>query len=339
MDKNVFEIDVDRLRQFKGSARSIGTGLVILLALVLLWNCFYQVQPEEVGIVIRFGEYLPPPSEPGLNWKIPFVDGVTKVEVQRQQKEEFGFQTVTAGVRTQYSRASFLDESLMLTGDLNVGVVEWIVQYRVTDPFQYLFKVRNVKETFRDLNEAVMREIVGDRTVTEVLTVGRQEVEVTAVERLQELCNQYETGISIDQVVLQDVNPPDQVKASWDEVNQAQQQMDRLINEARAEYNQVIPRAKGEAEQTILQAKGYALARVNESQGDAKRFNSLYQAYRSAPQVTRQRMYLETMQKVLPKLGGKLFVDEDAKGVLPLLPLERFQSMVPGGDAERRDSR
>jgi membrane protease subunit HflK len=312
--------------------------LVILLALVLLWNCFYQVQPEEVGIVIRFGEYLPPPSEPGLNWKIPFVDGVTKVEVQRQQKEEFGFQTVTAGVRTQYSRASFLDESLMLTGDLNVGVVEWIVQYRVTDPFQYLFKVRNVKETFRDLNEAVMREIVGDRTVTEVLTVGRQEVEVTAVERLQELCNQYETGISIDQV-LQDVNPPDQVKASWDEVNQAQQQMDRLINEARAEYNQVIPRAKGEAEQTILQAKGYALARVNESQGDAKRFNSLYQAYRSAPQVTRQRMYLETMQKVLPKLGGKLFVDEDAKGVLPLLPLERFQSMVPGGDAERRDSR
>jgi membrane protease subunit HflK len=313
--------------------------LVILLALVLLWNCFYQVQPEEVGIVIRFGEYLPPPSEPGLNWKIPFVDGVTKVEVQRQQKEEFGFQTVTAGVRTQYSRASFLDESLMLTGDLNVGVVEWIVQYRVTDPFQYLFKVRNVKETFRDLNEAVMREIVGDRTVTEVLTVGRQEVEVTAVERLQELCNQYETGISIDQVVLQDVNPPDQVKASWDEVNQAQQQMDRLINEARAEYNQVIPRAKGEAEQTILQAKGYALARVNESQGDAKRFNSLYQAYRSAPQVTRQRMYLETMQKVLPKLGGKLFVDEDAKGVLPLLPLERFQSMVPGGDAERRDSR
>ena len=339
MDKNVFEIDVDRLRQFTGSTRSIITGLVILLALVLLWNSVYQVQPEEVGIVVRFGKYLPPPSEPGLNWKIPFVDSVIKVEIQRQQKEEFGFQTVTPGVRTQYSRASFLDESLMLTGDLNVGVVEWIVQYRVTDPYQYLFKVRNVKDTFRDLNEAVMREIVGDRTVTEVLTVGRQEVEIAAVERLQELCNQYETGISIDQVVLQDVNPPDQVKASWDEVNQAQQQMDRLINEARAEYNQVIPRAKGEAEQAILQARGYALARVNQSQGDAKRFKSLYQAYRSSPQVTRQRMYLETMQKVLPKLGGKLFLDEDAKGVLPLLPMETLQRVVPGGDAERRDSR
>ena len=338
MADNIFEIDIERLRQFRTSGRSIAVGLLIFLALIVLWSSFYQVQPEEVGIVVRFGRYLPPPTPPGLNFKLPFVDTVTKVEVQRQQKEEFGFQTEAAGIRTRYSGVSFVDESLMLTGDLNVGVVEWIVQYRVTDPYKYLFKVRNVTETFRDMNEAVMREVVGDRTVTEVLTVGRQEVEIAAVERLQELCNQYDTGISIDQVVLQDVNPPDAVKPSWDEVNQAQQQMDRLINEARAEYNQVIPRAKGEAEQTILQATGYASARVNESRGDAERFKAQYQAYRNAPQVTRQRMYLETMQKVLPNLGGKLFLDEDAKGVLPLLPMETLRTVVSGGKTEGRDS-
>ena len=235
----------------------------------------------------------------------------------------------------RYTQQGFLDESLMLTGDLNVGVVEWIVQYRVADPYQYLFRVRNVEETFRDLNEAVMREVVGDRTVTEVLTVGRHEVETSAQERLQELSDQYETGIAIDQVVLQDVNPPDEVKASWDEVNQAQQQMDRLVNEAHAEYNQVIPRAKGEAQQAILQAEGYSVNRVNQARGDAARFSSLYEAYRTAPQVTRQRMYLETMQKVLPKMGTKLYLDEDAKGVLPLLPLDTLRKAVADGESGR----
>jgi len=207
-------------------------------------------------------------------------------------------------------------------------MVEWIVQYRVTDPYRYLFRVRNLTETFRDMNEAVMRAVVGDRTVTEVLTVGRQEIEITAQGRLQELCNQYETGIAIDQLVLQDVNPPDPVKPSWDEVNQAQQQRDRLINEAKAEYNQVIPRAKGEAEQAILQAEGYALARVNNAQGEASRFRQLYEAYSRAPQVTRQRMYLETMQKILPRLGGKLFLDADAKSVMPMLPMESLQGII-----------
>jgi membrane protease subunit HflK len=223
----------------------------------------------------------------------------------------------------------------MLTGDLNVAVVEWIVQYRVADPYKYLFKVRNVDETFRDMTEAMVREVVGDRTVTEVLTVGRQEVETSVQALLQELCIQYETGITVDQVVLQDVNPPDPVKPSWDEVNQAQQQRDQLINEAKAEYNQVIPRAKGEAEQTVLQAEGYAMDRVNRSQGDALRFNAQYAAYRRAPQVTRQRMYLETMQKILPQIGGKLFLDQDAKGVLPLLPLDMLQKAVTNGSVAR----
>ena len=335
MDKNILDIDVDRLRQLRFSGKSILVLFGALLALILLLNGLYSIEPDEVGVVVRFGRFVPPPTSPGLHLKIPLVERVYKVQVEQQKKEEFGFRSLEPGVRTRYTQQGFLDESLMLTGDLNVGVVEWIVQYRVADPYQYLFRVRNVEETFRDLNEAVMREVVGDRTVTEVLTVGRHEVETSAQERLQELSDQYETGIAIDQVVLQDVNPPDEVKASWDEVNQAQQQMDRLVNEAHAEYNQVIPRAKGEAQQAILQAEGYSVNRVNQARGDAARFSSLYEAYRTAPQVTRQRMYLETMQKVLPKMGTKLYLDEDAKGVLPLLPLDTLRKAVADGESGR----
>ena len=297
--------------------------LALLVVAVLGASTLYQVQPEEVGVVLRFGRYVGT-TEPGLRAKLPFVDQVLKVPVQRQLKQEFGFRTIEAGVRTVYAPADRdLDgESMMLTGDLNVAVVEWIVQYRVSDPSQYLFKVRNLEETFHAMNEAVMREVVGDRTVTEVLTVGRQEIEVEVEERLQALTEQYEMGITIDQVVLQDVNPPDPVKPSWDEVNQAQQQRDRMINEARGEYNRVIPRASGEAQQTVLQAEGYALDRINRAQGNAVRFAAVYDEYRQAPDVTRRRLYLETMQRVLPRVGRKLFVDEDTTGVLPLLSLD-----------------
>ena len=218
----------------------------------------------------------------------------------------------------------------MLTGDLNVAVVEWIVQYRVTDPYKYLFKLRGLTETFRSMNEAVMREVVGDRTVTEVLTVGRQEIATTSERLLQEMVNQYEMGIIIEQIVLQDVTPPDPVKPSWDEVNQAQQQRDRLINEARAEYNKVIPRAKGEAGQAVLQAEGYALERVNGAQGDATRFKAVYEAYRRAPEVTRRRLHLETMQRVLPQLGAKVFMDKGSGSVIPLLPIEGLKGLLGG---------
>ena len=293
-----------------------------LVALLVGFNSLYQIQPEEVGVVLRFGRYVRT-TDPGLRAKIPFAEEVLKVPVQRQLKQEFGFRTIDAAIRTQYaSERLFADEAVMLTGDLNVAVVEWIVQYRVADPYLFLFKVRNLGETFRAMNEAVMREVVGDRTVTEVLTVGRQEIEARVEERLQELANQYEMGITIDQVVLQDVNPPDPVQPSWDEVNQAQQQRDRMVNEARAEYNRVIPRARGEAQQTVLQAEGYALDRVNRSRGDAVRFTAIVEEYEDAPEVTRRRLYLETMQRILPQVGRKLYVDEDATGVLPLLSLD-----------------
>ena len=335
MKFRVFDNDVD-LPDFRPPdipAKGILLGIVLIIGLVTAWNTVYQIEPEEAGVVLRLGKYVGT-KDPGLHFKLPFIDQMVRVPVERQLKQEFGFRTEAAGVRTTYSPAAFLGESLMLTGDLNVAVVEWIVQYRIADPYAYLFKVRNVEETFADMNEAVMRGVVGDRTVTEVLTVGRQDIEITAQIALQELCDQYENGIRVEQVVLQDVNPPDPVKPSWDEVNQAQQQRDRLINEARADYNSVIPRASGEAQQTVLQAEGYALNRVNRSEGDATRFKALYEEYRRAPDVTRRRMYLETMGRVMVKVPGKVILDEKAQGILPLLPMDglrRSANLVGGG--------
>jgi len=308
----------------------------LLLLVVLITTGFYQVQPEEVGVVLRLGQYSRT-TEPGLRVKIPLVETVQKVPVQRQLKQEFGFRTDEPGVRTQFAATTtqLSDEAIMLTGDLNVAVVEWIVQYRVSDPYLYLFKVRGLSGTFRDMNEAIMREVIGDRTVTEVLTIGRQEIESQVTERLQALAVQYETGISVDQVILQDVNPPDPVKPSWDEVNQAQQQRDRMINDAGAAYNRVIPRARGEALQLILQAEGYSLNRVNSAEGDAARFIEAYAAYQTSPTVTRRRLYLETMQRVLPTVGQKLYVDKDTTSLVPLLPWEGLSGGVkpqmPGG--------
>ncbi len=323
MNDNFRVVDADGFRAPRIPWRRLGAGILVLVALVTAAGAAYQIEPEEVGVVLRFGKYVRT-SNPGLHFKIPYVEQMQRVPVQRQLKQEFGFRTTAAGIRTEYAgqQQQLADESVMLTGDLNVAVVEWIVQYRVDDPYEYLFKVRNLEDTFRAMNEAVMRETVGDRTVTEVVTVGRQEIESTVEERLQALTEQYQMGIAIDQVVLQDVNPPDPVKPSWDEVSQAQQQRDRFINEALAEYNAVIPRARGEAEQAILQAEGYALDRVNRARGEATRFAAIEEAYRASPNVTRRRMYLETMQRILPAVGRKVFVDEGATGVLPLLSLD-----------------
>jgi membrane protease subunit HflK len=306
--------------------RMLKVGGLVVLALIMLLSTTFQIKPEEVGLVLRFGRHVRT-TEPGLHFKLPFTERVLRVPVQRQLKEEFGFRTAAAGSTTRYASADYTGESVMLTGDLNVAVVEWVVQYRVTDPYKYLFRVRGLTDTFRSMSQAVMREVVGDRTVTEVLTVGRQEIATTSERLLQELVNQYEMGIVIEQIVLQDVTPPDPVKPSWDEVNQAQQQRDRLINEARAEYNKVVPRARGEAEQAVLQAEGYALERVNGAQGDATRFKAVYDAYRKAPEVTRRRLYLESMQRVLPQLGAKVFMDKGTGTIIPL-PIESIKALL-----------
>ena len=295
--------------------------VLAVIVLILIFTSFYTVGPEQIGIVLRFGKFVRS-TDPGLNFKLPFgIETVTKVPVQRQLKDEFGFRSVGTGERTQYSQRGLEGESHMLTGDLNAVVVDWAVQYRIVDPYQFLFRVRNVRNTFRAMTEAVMRRVVGDRTVNEVLTVGRQEVADLVAQELQTLCDQYETGINVVQVVLQDVDPPDQVKPSFNEVNQADQERDKLINEAQSEYNRVIPRARGEALQTIQQAEGYRLDRTNRARGDSARFATLYAAYRQAPEVTRKRIYLETMTRILPKVSKKVIVDDEIKGLLPLLNL------------------
>jgi membrane protease subunit HflK len=299
-----------------------GLGLLVLAGLAL-WSSFFTIQPEEVGVVLSFGEYTRE-AQPGLRFKLPYpIQTVIKVPVQRQLKLEFGFRTEAAAVRTSYSTEDLSEEALMLTGDLNVAEVEWITQFRVSDPYKFLFRVRNVVETVRDMNEAVVRSVVGDRSVNEVLTVGRQEIASEVERQLQELCEQYETGVRIDQIVLQDVTPPDEVKPSFNEVNQAQQEREKRINEARAEFNRVVPKARGEAEQTIQTAEGYATDRVNRAKGDAKLFEAVLQAYRRSPDVTRRRMYLETIQAVLPQVRRKVVLDEDLDGLLPLLSLDR----------------
>ena len=307
----------------------------VLLAILALWvvlTSFYTIDPEEEGVELRFGRYTET-TQPGLNFKLPLgIESVIKVPVQRQLKEEFGFRTRRAGVRSEFARSGETQgESNLLTGDLNSAVVEWVVQYRITEPRDFLFRVRNVQETLRDMSEAVMREVVGDRTVNEVLTVGRQEVADLVEQKLQQLCDQYENGITIDQVVLQDVNPPDRVKPSFNEVNEAQQEREKLINQAQSEYNKVIPRARGQALQAIQAAEGYKLNRVNRSKGEAARFDALYAEYRKAPEVTRKRIYLETMNDVLPKVGNKIIVDDSVEGVLPLLNMTGFGAQKEDG--------
>ena len=299
--------------------RLVGSVILLLLLLAVLYSSAFTVAPEEVGVVLTFGEYSREVG-PGLRFKLPYpIEAVIKVPVQRQLKEEFGFRTVQAGIRSSFSASE--GEALMLTGDLNVAVVEWTTQFRVNDPFKFLFRVRNPGETFRDMNEAVMRAVVGDRSVTEVLTIGRQEIASEVERRLQLLCDQYETGLKIEQVVLQDVNPPDEVKPSFNEVNQAQQEREKLINEARTAFNQVIPRARGEAQQALQEAEGYATDRVNRAKGDADRFRSLVAAYRRAPEVTRRRIYLEAMQRILPGSRRTLVLDDSLQGLIPLLSL------------------
>ena len=305
--------------------QNIGRHLVVLIGTMLIavtiWNSWFTVEPEEVGVVLRFGKFIRE-APPGLNFKFPYpVETVLKVPVQRQLKEEFGFRTQKPQVRTVYRQRNYGAESLMLTGDLNVVVVEWSTQFRIKDPYKFLFRVRDMRSTFRDMNEAVMRQVVGNRTVNEVLTTGRQDIAEEVKAKLQRLCNQYETGIAIDQIVLQNVTPPDPVKPSFNEVNQAQQEKEKLINQAMAEYNRIIPRAKGEAQQAIQQAEGYAIERINNAKGDTIWFEALLKAYKVAPEITKMRLYLETMDDLYPKLEKKYIVDHEIKGLLPLLDI------------------
>jgi len=327
------KFDIDNWRDFDWRDVDLGRLQVLWIALGLLlafaiFSSVYTVQAESQGVVLRFGKYVRN-AGPGLRFKLPFnIERVSMVPVKRQLKQEFGFGTADGTSPDQFSREQNFERG-MVTGDLNAATVEWIIQYRISDPVMYLFKVRNPDSTLRDLSESVMRTVVGDRTVDEVITVGRQEIEADAQIQLQELVSEFELGLSIDQVQLKNVNPPLPVQRSFNEVNEAQQEREQLINVANGEYNKVVPRASGEAEQKIQAAEGYALQRVNEAEGDAARFNSVMIEYEKAPKVTKQRIYLETMRQIMPRLGKKIIIDEQASQVLPLLPLSTDSTKNP----------
>ncbi|MEJ2326350.1 MAG: FtsH protease activity modulator HflK [Chromatiaceae bacterium] len=291
------------------------------LAAALGWAAVYAVPSDSVGVLQRFGKYLRE-VPPGLHFKLPLgIDLVTIVPVKRQLKQEFGFATPGATNPYQYPQEPE-KESQIVTGDLNAALVEWVVQYRISDPEKFLFKVREPSATLRDVSESVMREAVGDRTVDEVITIGRQEIEVEALAKMQQLATKYEMGVSIDQVQLKNINPPKPVQESFNEVNQAQQEKEKLINEARRDYNKVIPLAEGQKDQRIREAEGYRLKRINEAEGDAARFDAVLTEYVKAPEVTGRRIYLETLQAVLPNLRSKIVVDDAVRGILPLLNLD-----------------
>lgn len=299
--------------------RWIYIAVVGILGLWLLASGFYTIDADEVGVIQRFGKYIRT-TDPGLHLKIPLgVEAVKKVKVQRVFKEEFGFRTAQAGVQTRYVEGSLLEESLMLTGDLNSAVVEWIVQYRIKDPVKYLFHVRNVEETLRDVSQSVMQLVVGDRSVDEVIVLSRSEIEDDALQLTQKSLDEFETGLDVVTVKLQDVNPPEPVQPAFNEVNQARQEKERIINEAMEAYNKVIPQARGQAEQTLRQAEGYATNRVNRARGDAEKFLAVWREYTKARDVTRRRIYLETMLEIMPKLNNIYVVDEAQKGLIPLL--------------------
>ncbi len=327
----------DLLRQGQGwfnqmlpSGGASGVIVIALLILVALgaWTAYYTVPSDSVAVVQRFGKYLKDVN-PGLHFKLPLgIDKATIVPVKRQLKQEFGFTTPGASDPYQSPRDG-RRETEMVTGDLNAALVEWVVQYRISDPVKFLFEVREPSETLRYVSESVMREVVGDRTVDEVITIGRQEIETEALTKMQALSTKYVMGISIDQVQLKNINPPKPVQESFNEVNQAQQEKEKLINEARRDYNKVIPLAEGEKDQRIREADGYRLKRINEAEGDVARFSALLAEYTKAPEVTRRRIYIETLQNVLPGIRSKIIIDEQTRGILPLLNLDSHQGARP----------
>jgi membrane protease subunit HflK len=313
------------LSKYKGVMQAV---VIVIVLCFTVYTSVFTVDPEEKAVVLKFGKEDRIVGQ-GLHFKLPFfMEQEYKVPVQRQLKLEFGFRTAGNETRqqfaqTQYSGDGYAAEALMLTGDLNVASIEWVTQYKIADPVKYLFKVRNVDQTFRDMNEAVMREIIGDRTINEVLTIGRGEIQNLAMEKLSALCKEYTLGIVVSQVILQDVSPPEPVKPAFNEVNQAEQEKETTIQNALAEYNREIPKAEGTALKTVEAAEGYAVKRVNEAIGSVSRFTQVFEEYQKAPNITRQRIYLETMAEIYQAVDRKIIIDEDVNGVLPLLNLNQ----------------
>jgi membrane protease subunit HflK len=330
-----------------------------ILVVVAIKTAVYTVPTDSAAVVKRFGKYNRT-SEPGIHLMMPFgIETATDVPVKRVQKEEFGFRTLKAGVDSRYLGVDEIDsgrlaqddlislikesgerpsrsalqqrakeiltgEYIMLTGDLNITDVEWIVQYKIKSAEKYLFNIRAPRQTIRDASQAVMRELIGNGSVDEAITIGRIEYEIAAKEALQKLLDDYETGIHIVTVKLQSSNPPQRVRPAFNEVNKALQQKEQRVNEAMKTYNEAIPKTRGQAKKMVESAKGYAAERVNRAEGDISKFEKIYEEYKKAPEITKQRMYLETMSTLLPRIPEKWIIEQSGAegGILMKLDLE-----------------
>ncbi|MCY4444815.1 MAG: FtsH protease activity modulator HflK [Proteobacteria bacterium] len=305
----------------------------VLLAVVSLFNSFYTIDVSEEGVVTRFGRYSRTVL-PGLHFKIPFtVENVTRVKSKIVHQEEFGFRTQSRPSRGRVYSKDILDaESLMLTGDLNVADVEWILQYRIVDSWKYLYKARDVETNIRDVSISIMRRVVGDKLVNDVLTTGRVEIADEAKVLTQEVLDHYDMGIKVVRINLQDVNPPDPVKGAFNEVNAAKQEQEQTINQAEQEYNRRIPEAQGKAEQTIRDAEAFAVHLINHAKGDSAKFNQIYAEYVKAPDITKKRVYLQTMREIFRNHQGLTIIDEDAKGILPVYGPLNSELLAPAAN-------
>ena len=290
---------------------------IFILALILI-SSIYTVQANENAVVSRFGKYAGTKG-PGLQFKLPFIDSVEKVKVDYQYKQEFGFRTLRPGIKTQYATRGYENESWMLTGDLKIAEVKWVVQYKIKDAKDYLFNVKNVENTIFDVSEAAVRLMIGDRSFTEVLQAERESVAIEARKYMQQLLDEYKSGVSIQLVQLQGVVPPEPVSDSFNEVNRAKQEQETLIKEAKQAYNKTIFLVEGQAEKIITEANGYAIERTNEAKGDVALFESILFEYNKAPQITKDRLYIEMMETVLSNNKNKIIVDKDIENLVPFL--------------------
>ncbi len=300
--------------------------VILVLGLVFIGitalTSFYTISANELGVLLRFGKFVGI-TNPGLHWKLPLgIETIHPMKVEYIYKEEFGFRTHSAGVKTTYKKNSYDDESLLLTGDLNVLNMDWIVQFKIKDPVKALFNIRDLRKTLRDVSESVMRKVTGDYAFNAVLTTKRMDINIEAQKEMQKILDSYDCGIHIITIKLQDVNPPNQVKSAFNEVNEAKQEREKMINQAWEVYNQKIPQAKGEANKIQKEAEGYALEKINQAKGDARRFLLVWEAYEQSKDVTRKRLYLENMSEILNKAGKKYIIDPEEQGILPLLRLE-----------------
>ncbi len=315
-------IDVGK-KKLMDFSKWIPVVVVVLLILLGLKGLIYSIGPDEAGVIQRFGKFIGL-SAPGLHAKIPFgIDKVTPIKVEKVFKEEFGFKTIEPGVRTTYSSGNYRDESLMLTGDLNILDVRWIVQFKIKDPVKLLFATRHPEDNIHDISEVVMRRFVGDYSVDEVLTTKREEIDDLAQQEIQRILDNYNVGVHIVTVKLLDVNPPEAVKSAFNEVNEAKQEKEKMINQAWEAYNKVIPKARGTAEKTIRESEGYATDKINRARGESARFLATLEEYKKAPKITQKRLYLETLTQVLPNAKEKYIIDSQQKSILPLLDINK----------------